>query len=301
MFKFIKQHWQGKLPLSISLWAVFVGILVLFYFFEPWFLNYFFKDPQQLINATIVSLVLTKLIIFPWQLIGLLRASDKDFLKEGKTTRTRMIQLLMVLAIGFNLNASVDTIQKATFKKKQQEIADEYQEYKKQQIKNYQLSFRNKNTQLVIAGELDIGITKAVSDILRVNPQISSIALNSIGGHIYEGRGLSKLFTRQRLDTYVYKECSSACTTAFSGGENRYIGKQAKIGFHQYKQDLKAHKKSVGYHDAQAEQERDLELFKSRDIDASFLAKIFNEASNSMWFPRHDELIKAKVINGIVE
>jgi len=60
--------------------------LVLLYFIEPWLLNRFFKDPQQLITASIVSLAITKLIIFPWQLVGLLRASDKDFLKEGKTS-----------------------------------------------------------------------------------------------------------------------------------------------------------------------------------------------------------------------
>lgn len=204
----------------------------------------------------------------------------------------------MVLAIGFNLNAGVDSIQKATYKKQQQEDAEEYLEFKRQQINNYQLTLRNNKTQLVISGEFDIGITKAVSNILRTNPQISSIALNSIGGHIYEGRGLSKLFTRQSLDTYVYKECSSACTTAFSGGVKRYIGTSAKLGFHQYKQDLNVHKKSVGYHDAAAEQERDLELFKSRKIKLSFLDKIFNEGADSMWFPSHDELLQANVIHG---
>lgn len=261
----------------------------------------FFREPQTLIIATIVSLIITKLIIFPWQLIGLLRASEYDFLKEGKTSRTRLIQLIMVLAIGFNLSTSVDAIQAATFNKQQIEDAEEYQVYKTQQIKNYQLTLRNNRTQLVIAGEFDIGITKAVSDILRTNPQISSIALNSIGGHIYEGRGLSKLFTRQSLDTYVYKECSSACTTAFSGGVKRYLGSKAKLGFHQYKQDLTVHKKSVGFHDATAEQERDLELFKSRNIDSDFLEKIYNTSSDSMWFPTQEELISANVVNLIIE
>ena len=133
------------------------------YFIEPWFLNHFFKESKQLITATIVSLIITKLIIFPWQLIGLLRASDIDFIKEGNTNKTRLIQVLMVLAIGFNLSFSVDAIQKATYQKKQKEIAKEYQEYKNNQIKNYQLRFRNSTTQLVISGEFDIGITTAVS------------------------------------------------------------------------------------------------------------------------------------------
>ena len=207
----------------------------------------------------------------------------------------------MVLAVGFNLSTSVDAIQSATFKKKQQQLADEYQNYKNQQISNYKLTLRNNSTQLVISGEIEIGITKAVSNILKNNPQISSIALNSIGGHIYEGRGLSKLFTRQSLDTYVYKKCTSSCTTAFSGGLKRYLGSTGQLGFHQYKQDLNVRKKSVGYHDATAEQERDLELFISRGFEQSFLKKIFNESSDSMWFPTHQELISAKVVDMIID
>ena len=167
--------------------------------------------------------------------------------------------------------------------------------------KNYKLTLRNNSTQLVITGEIEIGITKAVSNILQKNPQISSIALNSIGGHIYEGRGLSRLFTRQSLDTYVYKQCTSACTTAFSGGKKRYIGMTGKLGFHQYKRDLQVHKRSVGFHDAGAEQERDLALFKARGIKEDFLNKIFNERSDSMWFPNNAELLNAKVIDEVID
>lgn len=283
------------------MWFVFIGLLLVIYFLEPWALERFFTDPQQLITATFVSLLITKLIIFPWQFVGLLRASDKDFLKNGNINKTRAIQFLMVLATGLILSTSIDTIQSATFKKKQEQLAKEYQNYIQQQTPHYKLTLRNNRTQLVISGELEIGITKAVSNLLKKNPQISSIALNSIGGHIYEGRGLSRLFTRQTLNTYVYKQCSSACTTAFSGGIKRYLGSSGKLGFHQYKLDLQKHKKSVGFHDANAEQERDLELFKSRNIEEYFLKKIFNESSNSMWFPDHSELLKAKVINGIIE
>ena len=283
------------------MWIIFIGLLILIYFLEPWFLSNFFSDPKQQIIATFISLAITKLLIFPWQLVGLLRSSDRDYLKNGSIGKTRAIQLLMVLAIGFILSTSVDVIQLATFKKKQQELAEDYKQFKLDRNSNYKLTLRNNFTQLVITGELDIGITKAVSGILKQRPFISTIALNSIGGHIYEGRGLSKLFTRQSLDTYVYRECSSACTTAFSGGLKRYIGTSGKLGFHQYKHDLEVNKKAVGYHNASEEQERDLELLKSRGIEQSFLEKIFKESSDSMWFPSHQELLDAGVIDGIIK
>lgn len=274
-------------------------MLVLNYL-EPWLLGHFFTDPQQRIYATLTSLTLTRLIIFPWQLVGLLRASDRDYKKHGSISKLRLIQLVMVLGIAYSLAYSVGLIQSATYNKKQYELAAEFKDFQLQD-KNYQLSLRNNKTQLVISGEIQIGITKAVSNILKANPQISSIALNSIGGHIYEGRGLSKLFTRQGLNTYVYRECNSACTTAFSGGVKRYLGSSGKLGFHQYKLDLNTNKKSVIFHDPAAEQTRDLELFKTRGIEASFLKKIFNESSDSIWNPSHEELIKAKMIDGVLE
>ncbi len=207
----------------------------------------------------------------------------------------------MVFAIGFNLSTAVDSIQAATFKIKQQEIENDYKQFLLERDINYKISLRNNMTQLVITGELDIGITTAVKNILKQRPNVSTVALNSIGGHVYEGRGLSKLFTRQSLDTYVYHECSSACTTAFSGGVKRYIGTDGKLGFHQYKHDLSINKKAVNFHNAGAEQERDLEVFKSRGIKDHFLKKIFKESSNGMWFPSHKELIEAKVIDGVIE
>ena len=279
---------------------IFIGLLIVLNFLEPWILKTLFSDPQQRITATLISLVFTRLIVFPWQLIGLLRASDKDFLTHGNTNKSRAIQLVMILGIGYSLAYSVALIQSASFNKKQTELATEYQELLKQD-KKYQFTFRNDKTQLVISGELEIGITKAVINILKGNPQISSIALNSIGGHIYEGRGLSKLFTRLGLDTYVYQKCSSACTTAFSGGVKRYLGSSGQLGFHQYKHDLNAHKKSVAFYDATEEQVRDLELFRSRGIDPVFLEKIFNESSDRMWFPTHQELISARMINMIID
>ena len=298
--RFIIDYWRGNLPLKTSLILIFISLLVCIHFIEPWLLENTIVDPQHRISLTFLSLILTKCIIFPWQLVGLLRASDKDYLTNGNTLKTRLIQLLMVLSIAYILSYSISLIQSAIHNKKQQELSTDYINFQ-QKEKHYKLSLRNNAMQLVISGELEIGITKAVSNILKKNPQISSVALNSFGGHIYEGRGLSKLFTRQSLNTYVYQECSSACTSAFSGGLKRYLGVNGKLGFHQYKHDLNEHKKSVAYHDATAEQERDLKLFLSRGIDPNFLEKIFNESSDSMWFPTNEELITAKMINGIIE
>ncbi|MFT5397741.1 MAG: hypothetical protein ACI8XW_000528, partial [Gammaproteobacteria bacterium] len=120
------------------------------------------------------------------------------------------------------------------------------------------------------------------------------------GGQIYEGRGLSKLFTENEFDTYVYGECSSACTTAFVGGKRRYIGPRGKLGFHQYRVETTEYSQFVPFYDIRVEQQRDLALFKARGIDQDFLGEMFYQPANKIWFPDHSTLHQARIIHDVV-
>lgn len=270
---------------------MFLFLLILLSLLEPLILRTFFDDPQQRISATFISLAITRLIIFPWQLIGLIRVVDRDFVKASSTIKTRFIQAAMVLSVLFTLSYSLELIQDAyLYKNKIERLAA------KQEQPSYTLSIDPQKQQLTIKGDLDIGITKAVTSLIEKNKTITSVLLESNGGHIYEGRGLSKLFSRYNLDTEVDKYCSSACASAFIGGNKRHLSKGAKLGFHQYKLDYSHHKKLVPFHKPEEEQRRDIELFKSRGINQSFLDKVFSKKPDQMWFPTHEELLAASVI-----
>ncbi|MCP4284626.1 MAG: hypothetical protein GY792_09265, partial [Gammaproteobacteria bacterium] len=65
---FLKSHWLGKLPLGISLWINLVSLLIVISYAELFLLSKLAADPTQLLKLTLVSLFLTRLIIFPWQL-----------------------------------------------------------------------------------------------------------------------------------------------------------------------------------------------------------------------------------------
>jgi len=198
----------------------------------------------------------------------------------------------MILSVLFTFSYSLELIQDAYSYKNKTERSEIITEQPA-----YTLSINQQTQQLQIKGDLDIGITKAVSALIKENKNITSVLLESDGGHIYEGRGLSKLFTQHELDTIVEKQCSSACASAFIGGKKRYLGKNAKLGFHQYKLDYSAHKKLVPFHKPEEEQVRDLKLFKSRGITTAFLNKVFAKNPDQMWFPSHAELLEAKVIH----
>ena len=150
---------------------------------------------------------------------------------------------------------------------------------------------------MYIDGIIDYGITDAVRKIIEANPKLSTIILESKGGQVYEGRGLSKLITKHGLDTYTYKECSSACATVFIGGKNRYLGGSGRLGFHQYKIENPAFWYLLPLYDIESEHEKDLVLFKLQGVKQTFLKKVFDLTSDKMWFPSHTELLDAAVIH----
>ena len=192
-----------------------------------------FTDPDKRIQATFISLIFSRGLLFTWLLVGLFRASEKDYLEQGNTLKTRAIQTVLFFSVIFTLVYSIETIQAAIFNKKQLEFTEPEALPDK-----YHIQLKNNATQLLITGELELGITTKVRQLIESSFRMSSfkiksVVLNSKGGNIHEGRGLSLTFSEYHLSTYVFDECSSACTTAFIGGDMRIIGSEAKIGFHQ--------------------------------------------------------------------
>ncbi len=274
---------------------IFIGLLILLSFFEALILNKVFADPAHLITATIVSLIITRLIIFPWQLVGLFRATENDYIKHGNTLKTRSIQAVMFLSVLFTLVYALESIQAVIFNKEYIHfIASDNEQ------SEYSLKIENEGKQLYIKGIFDFGITDSVRKVINDNPELTSVVLESAGGQVYEGRGLSLLFAKHELDTYSHQECSSACATAFIGGKRRYLGHKGKIGFHRYKLETASIWNYIPYFDISAEQNKDLALFKSQGVKQTFLDKVFDQTPNNIWFPPQQDLIDAGVIHELL-
>ena len=274
------------------MWIIFIGLIILISFLEPILIKKLSSNPGQGFIAAFISLFLTRFIIFPWQIIGLFRATKNDYIKNSNTLKTRKIQALMVLSILFTLVYVVGSIQVILYLSK----AKTHLEASNTKQSEYNLKLGKQGQQLHISGIFDFGITDAVRKVIQANPELSTIILESKGGQVYEGRGLSKLFTQHGLDTYCYKECSSACATAFIGGEKRYLGESGKIGFHKYKMENPAFLYLLPLYDIESEHEKDLELFNSQGVKQTFLKKVFEQTPDKMWFPSRAELLEAFVI-----
>lgn len=248
--------------------------------------------PAQSLRITIISLFVTRGLIFPWQLIGLFRAAENNFIRHGGLLKLRAVQMLGLLMILFTLVYALDIVQRAMLHTRQ------LSQYSDTEIApEYVLLIDQTAQQLNITGGLGYGISKAVEAMLQANPGVMSVVLSSPGGQVYEGRGLARLFIKEQLDTHVHEECSSACATAFIGGKRRYLGPQGKLGFHQYKTDRTRYQKAVLFFDPVQEQRRDRALFQARGVEVEFLNKMFQKQANGIWFPSSSELIEAGVVH----
>ncbi len=292
MKNYIQKHWQGNYPLGISFWFNFLLVVIVYHYGENLIGFFFDYSSQSLIISTIVYLIISRLIIYPWQVIGLLRACERHLLIYGNVIKIRAVQSIVILSLLGTLIHILDSAQSLIIFKKNVDMAAV-----SQADPTFTLSIVNEGRFILLKGEIDFGVTKAITQILSANPDIDGIILDSSGGIVYEGRGLFMLIKKYGLDTYCFKSCSSACTISFIGGTRRFLGSKARLGFHQYRLDSDKINPLI---DIEDEQRKDLVIYKSQMINDEFLNKIFEKSQNEIWFPTHDELLAAGVVDRIV-
>lgn len=291
---FIAKYWRGELPLGVSFWLVFLFPAVAYHHIEPLLQSPFSDSPPLYIGITLTWVALCRLVVFPWQVVGLLRSSDRYYLAHGRPWIKYCVQAAIVLGLVFTTAHIIGALQSLVIFKEKMEfnaIRDH---------KNYSALVLDDGRSIHLQGPLDFGITETVAKILQDRPGINAIILDSDGGQIYEGRGLAMLIDRYGLDTYTFEGCISACTTAFISGDKRYLGTNAKLGFHQYRMDAGKVLQYYKYYDMDTEQAKDLKLYKKKKINEEFLDKVFETPHDRMWFPDARTLIDAGVVTGIV-
>ncbi|MDJ0958392.1 MAG: hypothetical protein QNI91_16115 [Arenicellales bacterium] len=291
---FIGKHWNGEYSLTVSFWLNFVVLTAAYHFTEPFLQRPFVDRPWVFITITIIYVVICRLIIYPWQVVGLLRASDKHYLVHDRAIVRYGVQAIIVISLALTVAHIIGSVQFLFVYKQKMDYRARIEKI------DYSLTLTDQERLIHLKGPLGFGITNAVAQMLIDNPKVRGIVLDSEGGQIYEGRGLARLIETYGLDTYSFEGCSSACTTAFIGGNNRYLGASARLGFHQYKFDSDKIRQFALLYDLENEQQQDLALYRSKQIKSDFLEKVFETSWDDMWFPSAEVLINAGVVTGIV-
>lgn len=132
----------------------------------------------------------------------------------------------------------------------------------------------------VAVGDVDYGSAAALRKVVLHHPEIRLLEVDSPGGYVSEMDALVDIVRKNRLDTVVINRCYSACTVVFLAGERRYVGSQARFGFHQSGFDGR---------------NRDIEwsipeymasiFYRERGIEKSFFEKALNTSYYDLWRP----------------
>lgn len=110
---YIHKHWDGDYSLRISFWFSFLALTMAYYYVEKLIRVSFHNHPRALILTVIIHLVISRLIIYPWQVIGLLRACGRHLLTHGHVIRVRAVQAVVILSLLGTFIHILETTQRA--------------------------------------------------------------------------------------------------------------------------------------------------------------------------------------------
>lgn len=288
---YIRNHWSGSQTLFWSFWINLILLRVVILYLEQFTRPPFIVEPPVAIAAMFGFFVVCHLIIFVWQIVGVLRACDRHLTALKSIVWVWATQIGIATSIIFTLITVLSGFQ-SLFVYRQGMLDAAARE--RILATSYTLTLTDDGQLFHLKGDFEFGITGQVEALLWRHRDVQGVVLSSDGGQVYEGRGVANLIVRHGLDTYVFETCKSACTTAFIGGATRTLGPNGKLGFHQYRLDAEFVNPLV---DAGAEQEKDRRFYAIRDIDPGFLRRVFDRPHNEIWFPDRDELLAAGVVH----
>ncbi len=287
MFKYIEQHWRGNLSLNRSFWVNLVLLFFLVGILERFLFPPYIENELAVTTAVLAYIIVVKLIVYPWQVVGVLRACDLRIRSDTGRSWATAAQIALVVSLAATLVATIETYQSLQVFK-QNLILKQIPLPEPQ----YSLDLIKQDTLIHLRGPFEIGITNRVAEMIEQYPEVTGIILDSGGGQIYEGRGLARLVRENKLQTYSLDKCLSSCTTAFVAGTIRTLGTNARLGFHQYKTYSLIPSINV-----RSEQAKDMAIFVKQGVSPEFLEKVFIRPPEEMWWPDIDELLSAGVVH----
>lgn len=291
LLRYVVEHWYGRQSLTWSFWVNLVALRILVFTLQTIVTSGTWSGYVPSREYVVFAVIAFHGLLLLWQIVGVVRAAEVHFAVQGNMALVWGAQLACVLLFLLSSIYSLEAYQMIVVIPTEQ---DPLVLMEKKRASQYSLSLDSTQFQLSIDGSIELGITKAVRQLLNNHPSIEQIYLNSVGGNIYEARGLAKLFKTHKLDTHNKHICASACTVAFVGGLNRSIGLDAKFGFHQYRV---AAEYSIIVTDVDKEQDRDAALFLEAGVSKAFVRVMYDQGAQAMWWPSVQELLQAGYIH----
>lgn len=133
---------------------------------------------------------------------------------------------------------------------------------------------------LSVTGDIGWGSAKALAKVLENYPDIHLIELESPGGFVHEANLIVDHIQKREMDTLVRGRCMSACTELFLAGKRRFVGPDARFGFHQA--GFEGRDRNTEW--SISEYESSI-FYRSKGVSQDFADKALNTSYYSLWKP----------------
>ena len=236
-------------------------------------------------------MVLTYLVIAPWQVIGLTRTLIR-YIKNKKKVFLSLLTSVLVLFELFVLAVILFN--------SQQKLKDSiYMSFSSYEKGGYEVLIDSSHDNaILVKGKFNRGISRELERVLGEHPLTKTIIFASRGGLGFEGKKMFSIIKANGLNTFVADYCFSACVFAFIGGNERQLSSTALLGFHQSSKTFtnRANTKeelSEKLYEA-------IRFFKQQGIDKRFVMKYFKTPPDELWYSSNKELLKNGVITKVL-
>lgn len=283
-------HWRGTQSLARAFWVNFALVGVLVNAGEG-LVRPSHVGMEAFAFIAIAYLLLARVILFTWQVVGVLRSADRHVREGGDLAWANAAYAGIVLGALATMVAAVGTLQLVLGHLQSSDAGTA-------SPPTYSLAWQPAHLRIELRGPIEHGLTRDFAQLLARHPGAEALLLESEGGNVYEARGVARLVLARKLDTYVYGVCNSACATVFLAGRRRYLGGDGAIGFHRYQLD------GINGHplvDPSAEHARDRAFYVQRGVDDAFSQQVFETDHDAIWIPDAAQLRAAGVVHGVLE
>ncbi|AGA33063.1 putative transmembrane protein [Thioalkalivibrio nitratireducens DSM 14787] len=294
MVKYIGRHWRGELGLAVAFWVNFVGLNLLLLAGRPLVEQLLGSmtlddDPRLVARLAVLHVAFVYGLLYPWQVVGVWRAAARHMAALWGRVWGLSARAVLVLSV----TGTVVTMTLA---------APAYRDiltiaFGPDRYGSFTVTRVGEGELIHFEGYLGYGAARELRRVLRNEPEVQGIILDSQGGWIAAGRSVGRVIEHHGLDTYSFDGCHSACVTAFVSGGKRYLADEARLGFHQYAVPFGG---LEALSDMGLEQQRDLQHFRRQGVNPAFLARLFQAGHDEVWYPSQRELREAGVIHDVL-
>jgi hypothetical protein len=141
---------------------------------------------------------------------------------------------------------------------------------------------------IVVSGDIGFGSYTELNNVLKKSPELTLVEIESPGGYVVEGLAMARMIQGKRLDTVSLDHCMSACTMLLAAGAERYLGPNAKVGFHRSWSYKTLYSNTVSPTDVKI-----ANYYRSRNTAENLVRQFLQTPGYEMWYPRHDVMYTA--------